>query len=401
MFRPATSPPHIATLILMAAVPILTLNMFLPALATVADEFGVSYGTAALSISLYMVATAVLQLVVGPLSDRYGRRPVILGSVVIFTLASVGCAVADSFAAFMAWRVVQAAVITTNALGRAIVRDVSPPQEAAARLGVIGSVMSLGPMLAPLAGGLLLAAFGWRMNFVLFAGLGLLLFWVIWADAGETAPKTAKGWRAQVAGYRLLLRDGPFWSYTACASLSVGIFFAYITGVPLVVERQFGLSPVVAGAAMGAPPVGFMLGNIVSARIATRFPLARLMLAGRVITVIGLGLAAALWSTGLLPPLGLVAMMMTIGIGNGITLPTAYAGAMSVRADLTGAAAGLSGAVMLLAAGALSWAVGWVMGVTSGGANVLLVVLLATAMGSLLAGLPALRAEDREAVRSA
>ena len=105
MFKPAVSPPHIATLILMAAVPILTLNMFLPALATVADDFGVSYGTAALSISLYMVATAVLQLLVGPLSDRYGRRPVILASVAIFTVASVGCALADSFAAFMAWRV--------------------------------------------------------------------------------------------------------------------------------------------------------------------------------------------------------------------------------------------------------------------------------------------------------
>lgn len=391
MFTAARTPPHLATLIVMAAVPILTLNMFLPALATLAEEFGVSYGTAALSISLYMVATAILQLIVGPLSDRYGRRPVILVSVMVFTLASIGCALAESFTAFMLWRVVQAAVITTNALGRAIVRDVSPPREAAARLGVIGSVMSLGPMLAPLAGGLLLAAFGWRMNFVLFTGLGVLLFWVIWADAGETAPKTIRSVRAQIAAYGVLMRDGVFWSYTACASLSVAVFFAYITGVPLVVAQQFELSPAVAGAAMGAPPVGFMLGNIISARIASRIPLARMMLAGRVVTVLGLGVAAVLWAGGVLSPLGLVLMMTTIGIGNGLSLPTAYAGAMSVRPDLTGSAAGLSGAVMLLAGGALSWATGVILGLYDGGAGLLLGILLVTSAASLLVGLPALR----------
>lgn len=392
MFAPARTPPHLATLIVMVAIPILTLNMFLPALAALAEDFGVSYGTAALSVSAYMVATAVLQLIVGPLSDRYGRRPVILVSVAGFVVASIGCALAESFTSFMVWRVAQAAIISANALGRAIVRDVSPPREAAARLGIIGSVMALAPMLAPLAGGLLLTVADWRTSFVLFTMMGLGLLWLVWSDVGETAPRTARSLGGQLRAYGVLVRDGMFWSYTACASLSVGIFFAYISGVPLVAEAQFGVSPVVAGAAMGAPPLGFVLGNLVSARYAASVPLARLMLAGRVVTLAGLLAAALLWEAGWIGPLTLVLMMTCIGLGNGLTLPTASAGAMSVRADLTGSAAGLSGAVMLLTGGLMSWVMGGALAGWAGGVRVMLAVLLATALAALVAGLPTLRA---------
>ena len=387
MFTPARHPPHLVTLIVLTAVPILTLNMFLPALAALAAEFGVTYGQAALSVSAYMIVTALLQLVVGPLSDRYGRRPVLLVSVAVFTVASIGCALADSFATFMAWRVLQASVISANALARAIVRDVSAPQEAAARLGTIGSVMALGPMLAPLIGGLVLAGFGWRANFEVFAVLGLFLLWLIWADAGETAPKVPRSIRAQGVAYGQLLRDRGFWSYAGCCALSVGVFFAYISGVPLVVETQFGLSPAVAGAAMGAPPLGFMAGNIVSARIARRVPLAKMMLMGRVATLGGVGLAAALWALGgmSVPPLALVLLMTFIGIGNGLTLPS-------------GSAAGLSGALMLLTGAAASSVTGWALGAFGGGAGLLLAILLAISAAALAACLPAQRLPAPDAV---
>lgn len=397
MFAPARTPPSLITLIALAAVPILTLNMFLPALAALADDFGVTYAQAALAISLYMILTAGLQLVVGPLSDRYGRRPVLLVSVAVFSVASLGCALADSFTAFMIWRMLEASVITANALGRAIVRDVSPPQEAAARLGTIGSVMALGPMLAPILGGLVLTYLTWQANFWLFTLMGLGLFWLIWADVGETAPMVPRSPRAQVAAYSDLLRDTGFWSYTGCISLSVAVFFTYISGVPLVAQAQFDLSPALTGIAIGAPPVGFMLGNIVSARMAARIPLARMMLMGRTVTLAGVALAALLWTLGLIPPVGLVLLMTTIGFGNGLTLPTGMAGAMSVRPDLTGAAAGLSGAVMLLMGAVATSVTGWALEAYGGQAGILLALLVAVAAAAWAAALPALRLENRPA----
>lgn len=395
MFTAARTPPHLMTLIVLTAVPILTLNMFLPALAELAAEFGIPYGTAALAVSAYMVATAMLQIIVGPMSDRYGRRPVLMISAAVFVVASIGCTFAQSFEAFMAWRVVQAAVISANALGRAIVRDVHAPRDAAAKLGVIGSVMALGPMVAPLVGGLVLAGFGWRANFVIFAAFGLALFWLIWADVGETAPKVPRTLKGQFIAFGALLSNWGFWSYAGCMALSVGVFFAYISGVPLIAQ-QLGASPVMAGLAMGAPPLGFMLGNIVAARYARRVALARMMIAGRLFTLCGVTVAALLWSLGAIGPLGVVLLMSSIGVGNGLTTPAASAGAMSVRPDLTGAAAGLSGAMMLLTGAAMTGVSGWVLGSAGGGIAVLLGVLLVLATAALLAGLPALRLRDEE-----
>jgi DHA1 family bicyclomycin/chloramphenicol resistance-like MFS transporter len=224
------------------------------------------------------------------------------------------------------------------------------------------------------------------------------LLWLIWADAGETAPKIPRSLRAQGQAYGELLRNRGFWSYAGCIALSVGVFFCYISGVPLVVETQFGLSPAVAGAAMSAPPLGFMLGNIIAVRIARRVPLARMMMIGRIMTMAGVALAAALWSVGAVPPLGLVLLMSCIGLGNGLTLPAGSAGAMSVRPDLTGAAAGLSGAVMLLTGAAASSATGWALGAFGGGAGMLLTFLTLISAAALLAALPAQRLPGPDAV---
>lgn len=385
MLRAATSPPGLAALVLMNGIAILTLNMHIPSLAGMSGYFDVSYGQISLSVSLYMALTAALQIVVGPISDRYGRRPVILVALGLFVLASIGCVLAQDYWTFMAFRLLQGAVITAAALSRAIVRDTSAPQEAAVRLGKIGVAMALAPMLAPLAGGVLDSVFGWRGSFVAFTLLGAGMIWVVWTDVGETNLNRSASMVAQLRKYPLIALNAGFWHYALCTAFSVGVFFVYITGVPLVATQAFGMSPVMVGAVMGLPPVGFMIGNAITTRIGPRYALATMMIAGRLITLGVLGVVLLVWSLGLAPDWLFFAAMIAIGLGNGLTLPAGNAGALSVRPDLAGTAAGLSGASQVFLGGVASAATGAVLTVLPGVVTLLSVLVAFAGIGLGLA----------------
>ena len=174
------------TLVLLTALSVLSLNMFLPSLSNIARDFQTDYALVNLSIAGYLAITAVLQLIMGPLSDRYGRRPVILAGLAIFVLASLGCALATGIWAFLGFRIVQGAIISGAALSSAVVRDMVPAQEAASLLGYIAMAMAVAPMLGPMFGGALDELFGWRASFWSFAGLGVALLVLCWVDLGET-----------------------------------------------------------------------------------------------------------------------------------------------------------------------------------------------------------------------
>ena len=179
MRGPAKTPPHLGTLVLLTSVSILTLNMFLPSLPGIADDFGTDYATVSLSVSGYLAITAVLQIVLGPLSDRYGRRPVMIWSMVFYLFASLGCALAPSIGWFLGFRVLQSAVIAGSALSAAIIRDTTEEREAANLLGYVGMAMAVAPMLAPMIGGFLDTGFGWRANFWVYTAMGVLLMWLV------------------------------------------------------------------------------------------------------------------------------------------------------------------------------------------------------------------------------
>jgi len=153
MFQPATSPPRLSTLVLLTATSVLTLNMFLPSLAHIAEDLGVSYALASLAVSGYLAVTAVLQLVLGPVADRYGRRPVLLICVALFAVASVCAALAQDIRVFLAARIVQAAVIAGSTLASAIISDTTERARAASLMGYVGMSMAVAPMLAPMLGG--------------------------------------------------------------------------------------------------------------------------------------------------------------------------------------------------------------------------------------------------------
>jgi len=344
--RPAQSPPHIVTLTLCAALAVLSLNMFLPSLAHISQDLNADYALVNLSIAGYLVITGVLQIIMGPLSDRYGRRPILLVTTLVFALASVGCALAESIWVFLGFRMLQAAGIAGQVLSRAAIRDMYPPNQAASKMGYVSTAMALAPMLGPMLGGALEVSFGWRASFVLYTGLGFGLLALLWVDFGETNRTPSTTLATQVRAYPLLFKARRFWGYSLCMAFSVGGFFVFITGAPLVATTWFDLSPAMLGLGIGIITSGFMAGSFITGLIAGRTSLISMILVGRIVALVGPLLAIGLFAAGLGHALIFFGAAICIGFGNGLTSANASVGLMSVRPHLAGSASGLSGALL-------------------------------------------------------
>lgn len=390
------SPPSLATLVILTALSVLALNMFLPSLSGIAAEFQADYALVSLSIGGFLAVSAVLQIIMGPLSDLYGRRPVMLGGMALFTVASLGCLLAQDVWSFMIFRMLQSGAVVGMVLSRAVVRDTVPQAEAARRLGLIGSAMALAPLLGPLIGGVLDEFFGWRANFVAYTLIGLAVLVLIWADLGETNRMRGAGFRAHFRSYPELGRSGLFWAHCICLVFSVGGFYAFIGAAPQVGEARYGLSPAWVGLGMGCISLGFLAGNLLSTWLPRFVPLSRVIVAGRVMAcvgpLVGLALLAVTpWDS----PLMFFAPVMLVGLGNGLTLPGVNAGVMSVAPHLAGSASGLSGA-LTVAAGALITAAAGVAAGSTGRTDLSLALILATSVISLAAAVAAARIEARK-----
>lgn len=350
--RAARTPPHLITLIFATALSVLSLNMFLPSLAHMSEDFAVDYGLVNLSVAGYLAVSAVLQLVMGPLSDRFGRRPVLLICMTIFVCASIGCALAESIWLFLGFRLLQAAVVAGSVLSSASIRDRYPPNEAASKLGYVAMAMALAPMLGPMLGGALDMLFGWRAGFVLYSVLGAGLLALLWIDMGETNIDRSSTFTAQLKEYPHLFRARRFWGYALCAAFSIGGFFSFITGAPLVAAAWFDLSPAMLGLGIGIITGGFMVGNFVTGRIAAKTRLTTMILCGRIVASVGPFCGLILFLAGQGSVWVFFGSAICVGFGNGLTNANATAGVMSVRPRLAGSAAGLSGA-MIVALGAI------------------------------------------------
>lgn len=374
------------TLILLTGLAVLSLNMFLPSLATMTKSFGVDYALVSLSIGGYLAVSSVLQLIMGPLSDLYGRRPVILLGLGLFTFASIGCYFAEDIWVFLAFRMLQGAIISGMVLSRAIVRDIAPPEQAAKLLGIMGTAMALAPLLGPMLGGVLDEVFGWRANFAAFVLMGAAMFVICWRDLAETNLTPSSSFTAQFRTYPVLVRNALFWAYSACLVFSIGAFYAFLGGAALVGEKFFGLSPAQLGIGMGSISGGFMLGNFLTGRLSGHVPMITLVIAGRISASLGPLLAMGLLALGFFNPYVLFGGAVFVGLGNGLTLPGANAGVMSVNPRLAGSASGLSGAMTVLGGAAATSITGAVVGGT-GGAYLLLGMMSLTSFLGLLAAL--------------
>jgi Bcr/CflA subfamily drug resistance transporter len=299
MISAATSPPRLLTLVLLTALSVLSLNMFLPSLPNIARDLESDYALVSLSIAGYLGITAVLQLIIGPLSDRFGRRPVLLAGLVIFILASLVCALATNIWIFLAFRILQGAIISGSALSRAVIRDMVSPQEAASLMGYVAMAMAIAPMLGPTFGGALDELFGWRANFFTFFALGIAIFALFWVDLGETNKSPSETFNKQFQAYPELYRSRRFWGYALCMAFSTGAFYSFLAGAPLVVDTLFDMSPAMLGFYMGTITAGFALGSYLSGRLARRYSLTTMMISGRIVACVGLMAGLMLFLAGL------------------------------------------------------------------------------------------------------
>lgn len=345
-FLDRQTPPHIATLILLAGISALSQSVFLPSLAHMAEAFETDYAVIQLAVSGYLAATAVLQLFIGPLADRFGRRPVMLWGLLLFVLATAGTLAAPDIVWFMVFRMGQAVVATGLVLSRAAVRDMVPGDQAASRIGYVTMGMALVPMIGPMVGGALDAAFGWRGSFVLLLVAGIAVLALAWADQGETLPAVRDGVRRR-GGTGDLLVSPRFWGYAMAQTFCSGAFFALLGGASFVANDVFGLTPLWAGIALGAPAIGYAGGNFLSGRLSMRLGIDRMALIGSLVNVAGLGLSLILTLAGINSALLFFGFCTFLGLGNGMIMPNATAGMLSVRPHLAGTASGLGGAIMV------------------------------------------------------
>lgn len=330
------------------------MSAFLPSLPAMTEHFATDYGVMQLSVSLYLAATAVIQLMVGPLSDRFGRRKVLLGSTAVFVLATIGCMVAPTIELFLVCRMLQAAVAVGFALSRAIVRDMVPQDQAASMIGYVTMAMSLAPMLAPMLGGALEEAYGWQATFVFLLLSGLAILALTWADLGETAKIRPSSLRAQLAATPELFASRRFWGYVFSAAFASGAFFAFLGGAPYVASEVYGLSAFWAGVGFGAPAIGYAFGNFLSGRFSVRFGINRMILWGTIVTGIGMALSVLITGLGLGSAYVFFGFCTAVGIGNGLVMPNASAGMLSVRPHLAGTASGVGSSIMIAGGAALS-----------------------------------------------
>ncbi len=395
MLSAAASPPRMVTLVLLTALSVLSLNMFLPSLSNIAEAFRADYALVNLSIAGYAGMTAVLQLVMGPLSDRFGRRPVLLAGLAIFILASLGCALATNIWVFLLFRMLQGAIICGWVLSNAVIRDMVPAREAASLMGYLAMAWAVAPMLGPMLGGVLDELFGWRASFLAFVGFGVAILGLCWVDLGETNRTPSDTFMKQFQAYPELFRSRRFWGYALCMAFSTGAFYAFLSGVPLVAATVLALSPATLGFYMGTITAGFALGSFLSGRYAKRYPLTTMMISGRIVACAGLMVGLVLVLAGIVNVISLFGATVFVGLGNGLTMPSCNAGALSVRPKLAGSASGLSGALTVGGGAVLSSITGAIL-TEENGAYALLGMMLFSSLMALVAALYVLRNDRRE-----
>ena len=346
--------PSMLTLVLLASISALAMNSFLPSLPNMAEHFGSSTALMGLSVGVYLGTSAIFQILVGPLSDRIGRRTVSLWALIIFSVVSISCVYAPNTFVFMFLRALQAIAACTFVVARAVVRDTTETQASGSKIAYISMGTAICPMFGPALGGLLDGWFGWEANFWFIGGLGLFILLIAYFDLGETVPENTQGFRQQFSEYPVLLLSRRFWGYCLASAFGAGAFFAYLGGGPFVGSIVYNLSPEMLGLYFGAPAIGYFFGNFLSGRFTIRFGIDAMILWGLWIIFSGLSLSMVCSYVGYGTVETFFGFMIFVGLGNGLTIPNATAGMLSVRPHLAGTASGLGGAMMIAIGAALS-----------------------------------------------
>ncbi len=360
-FAPRSRPVTTLLVLLVAFGPAST-DLYLPALPSIARAFGVGSGQAQLTLSVFLLGFAVAMLAHGPLSDRFGRRPVLFGALLVYLAATLACALAPTMDALIAARFLQALGACAGAvIGRAIVRDVYQPQEAARMLSFLAMAMAVAPTLGPILGGWIAAHFGWQATFLallVFGGTAFAGVVLVLPETNREPDPSALRPLRLLSNYRSLLADARFRGYVLVVAGSYGGLFAYISGSSFALIDGLGLAPDLYGYCFSAAVLGYMAGSFGGGRVTTRLGIDRTIALGNTFQLAaglaGLGLALA----GVFSVASVVAPAALFFFGSGFALPNATAGAINPFPRMAGAASALMGFLQMAGAALLGALVG-------------------------------------------
>ena len=380
-----TTPPTIATLVIIAGAGPLNMNIILPALPAIEKYFQTPYVAVQLLVSAYLAMTAIMQIILGPLSDRYGRRPVMICSIVVTMAATLVCIFAPSFEVLLAGRLVQASVVAGIALSRATVRDLVEADEAASMIGYVTMGMSVMPMISPALGGYVSEVYGWQAPFWIGFSVSSCVLILVFLDMGETNKHKTASLKQQLSAYPELLHSRRFWGYALSAAFSCGSFYAFLGGGPFIATQILGMTPSSLGLYFSLTAVGYIIGNFISGRFARRVGINRMILLGNLVAALGMVGSFAFFISGIDHPISFFGFMTFIGLGNGISLPSANAGVVSARPYLAGSASGLGAALMIGGGAILSVVSVTMLSAESGPYPLLIVIFLSSIAGAIAA----------------
>lgn len=329
----------------------LATDLYLPVLPAIATYFGAEFATVQLTLSLFVAAFGLWQLIAGPVSDRFGRRPVILAGALTYCFGSTVCAAAPTIEILLGGRLLQAIGACSCLVGaRGLVRDLYLPSEGARLLAAAATIMSIAPLAGPVVGAHLHVWFGWRSSFVLLALvsallIGVLLLWLIETNAHRNPHALAPAPMLRI--YRDVLGSASFRAYTLAATASYACLFTFLTGGSFVLIRVMGITPLQVGYAQAGMVAGYLCGTLVCRQVLPRAGMQRTIQLGGAVQLAAGALIAAFALAGWHRPAAIIGPMVIFGLSHGIVQPAAQAGAVAPFPRSAGAAAALLGFVMM------------------------------------------------------
>jgi DHA1 family bicyclomycin/chloramphenicol resistance-like MFS transporter len=366
----------------------LSINLMVPALPGIAASLAADPGTVQLTVSLYFVGLAFAQLVLGTLSDRFGRRPVLLAGFALTVVTSFAALAATNITHLVIARTAQALGASTGlVISRAIVRDLYTRDRAASMLAWVTMSLVLIPMFGSVIGGFLDVHWGWRSIFV-FLGVAslVMLAWAVWSlPETRSSSSQAVGWRQFWRECLALLRTPAFAGYALCTGMISGPFYTVLGGAPHIIVNVMGRSSLELGIWFALPSLGYMAGNFLAARYSVRFGVHAMLLWGLLLEVV----AALVW-LALIPvwpgagPLIIFGPLLVLYVGNGMALPNAIAGALSVRPQAAGTASGVTGFVQMGVGAVITQLITYAVATATDTLPLALPVLLQGVVGVLL-----------------
>lgn len=333
-------------LVVMNGVGPVSLYLLVPVLPVLAKSFSTTISQIQLNVVLFMIGLAISQIVTGPLSDRFGRRPVLLGGLSLSVTATIACIFADTLSQLVTARFFQALGAATGmVMCRAIIRDIYPREKIGGMIALVTAVMMIAQMVAPLIGGLLDVNFGWHSIFYFMAGASVLVTAGVALGLPETRRRRIFSDNAGFAqDVRFLLGSRVFISYALCQMLASAIIFLFAGGGPYIVVDHMGRSTAEYGLWYVTAGFAYMAGNLVSVRLSPRYGIEHMIWLGLALQIVG-SILNTIWGViGLNQmPSWLFGTHMIVTFGNAFAMSNASAGALSVRPQAAGTAAGIMG----------------------------------------------------------